>query len=224
MSGAPFDLEVCEGLSVDLIEFATGTLTGRDRSRVLEHLAACARCRNELESLARVADAMLEFAPSAEPSWGFDQRLIERYRLEYPRATRRRLSTVGKVAAAVILLSAGVALGAIVTSHHPASPSVASRAPVNAQLTSHGAVLGHVFLSGSHPEWLYMTFNDQGSSRPVWCRVTLANGVVEDLGRFTLTGGYGAWGAPVDPGTSRVTEAQVTDGAGHVLASADLST
>ena len=57
----------CEEISSDLIEFATGTLTGRSRTRVLEHLATCAHCRSELESLAAVADALLELAPAAEP-------------------------------------------------------------------------------------------------------------------------------------------------------------
>jgi len=223
MSGAPSHPSGCEEFSTELIEFATGTLAGRDRARVLEHLAACARCRSEVESLARVADAMLELAPTAEPSWGFDQRLIERYRLESPRAPRRRLSIMGQIAAVVILIGAGAGVGTFLDSHRPSTPPPTSAAPLTAELTSHGVVLGHVFLSGSQPAWLYMTFSERGWSQPVWCRVTLRNGDVKSLGSFSLTSGYGAWSARVDATANQIAEAQVTDGSGHVLATARLA-
>jgi hypothetical protein len=223
MSDERSEIDACDQVSMDLIEFSVGTLTGRSRSRVLEHLATCASCRGELESLAVVADAMLDFAPTAEPSWGFEQRLVERYRADVPRATPRRLTTMSLLVAAALLLVLGVAVGTYVTSRHTPSPAAQSSPPVTAQLTSHGEVLGHVFISAGHPTWLYMTFDDVGWSGEAWCRITLKSGIVKDLGSFSLKDGYGAWTAQVNVAASQIAQAQVTTATGHVLASAALT-
>src|SRR5277367_3173993 len=93
MNGQPEKSMQCEALSDDLIEFDLGTLSGRQRSLVLDHLETCAHCDAELESLAAVTDTMLWLAPEAEPSLGFETRLIERFR----NSDRRRLSTRRRV-------------------------------------------------------------------------------------------------------------------------------
>jgi hypothetical protein len=59
-----------------LAELATGALAGDERARVLEHLAACAACRQELAELTRAADALLMFAPRVEPPPGFESRVL----------------------------------------------------------------------------------------------------------------------------------------------------
>ena len=64
-------------MSDDLIEFALGTLSGRRRAAVLDHLETCAHCNAEVESLADVTDKLLWLAPEAEPSLGFETRVIE---------------------------------------------------------------------------------------------------------------------------------------------------
>ena len=71
----------CEAMSDDLIEFALGTLSGRSRAVVLDHLETCAHCDAEVWSpWPTSTDKMLWLAPEAEPSLGFETRLIERYR------------------------------------------------------------------------------------------------------------------------------------------------
>jgi len=80
VSHVPERSKECEALSDDLIEFALGTLSGRSRSLVLDHLETCAHCNAESESLADVADTMLWLAPDAEPPLGFETRVIERFR------------------------------------------------------------------------------------------------------------------------------------------------
>jgi hypothetical protein len=64
----------------DLIEFALGTLSGRSRALVLDHLETCAHCTAESEALADAADTLLWLAPEAEPPLGFETRVIERFR------------------------------------------------------------------------------------------------------------------------------------------------
>jgi hypothetical protein len=216
--------DVCEDISSDLIEFALGTLTGRSRSRVLEHLATCAHCRGELESLAAVADALLELAPVAEPPLGFEQRLVERYRGEAPRQrAHRRVRLMSLAAAALVLVTLGFVVGNAVTSRDSTSPTTAVAPPLTAQFTSQGHVLGNVFVSSSDPAWIYMTFEEGNWSGTAWCRVTMKSGVVKELGNFSLTNGYGAWDAQINAPGNQIATAQVTNASGQVLATANLT-
>ena len=61
----------------ELAELALGVLTGRDRARDLAHVDSCPHCADELEQLARTADAVVRVAPEVEPPLGFEVRLFE---------------------------------------------------------------------------------------------------------------------------------------------------
>src|SRR5450631_2570995 len=130
MSHIPMESSKCDAISDDLIEFAIGTLSGRSRSLVLDHLETCAHCDAELESLASVADTMLWLAPEAEPSLGFETRLIERYRSGDVRrqSTRRRRASVFAMAAVLVAL-AGFGVDAMVTAHGATNASSATVRP-----------------------------------------------------------------------------------------------
>src|SRR5271155_1475493 len=100
----------------DLIEFALGTLSGRSRAAVLDHLQTCAHCNAEVESLADVTDKLLWLGPPAAPPLGFETRLIERYRGGDTRRRTTRRQRVGVLAvAAMVAAVLGVSVGAIVT-------------------------------------------------------------------------------------------------------------
>ncbi|HEX4081496.1 MAG TPA: zf-HC2 domain-containing protein, partial [Acidimicrobiales bacterium] len=79
----------CLAIHDDLAALATGTLTGRDRSAVLEHLEGCPACVTELEELAATVDALMELVPDATPPDGFADRTVALMRAE-PSATVRR--------------------------------------------------------------------------------------------------------------------------------------
>jgi hypothetical protein len=130
---------------------------------------------------------------------------------------------VGILAAALVLAVAAVVFGTGFRTHQ-ASRSASSAPPATAALTSHGQVLGHVFLSRGTPSWLTMTIVDPHWSGTAWCSVHFANGRVESLGRFSVLDGVGAWSAQVPAGSARVISATVTDEYGSVLASAALPT
>src|SRR5688500_16102536 len=90
-------------------DLALGDLAGSDRAGVMAHLATCQECRRYVDELASSADALLILAPEAEPSEGFESRVLAAVR--EPRARSKRW--VAAVAAAA-LLGAGVAwLGAM---------------------------------------------------------------------------------------------------------------
>jgi predicted anti-sigma-YlaC factor YlaD len=211
------DPEVCEDIRMELAEFALGTLSGRDRAQVLEHLDSCPGCSAEMASLSSVADSMLQLAPEADPTPGFELRIVERLNVETPHRSRRRVRGIAQLAAAAVLLAAlGVGGGFVLGNHRGASPSTALLAP-------NGRDLGQVFVTTGSPSWIYMIVGDDNWSGVVSCRVVLKNGVTETVGSFALAGGYGAWSAEVNAAGSQVKTAQVVDAHGGVIASATLS-
>lgn len=221
MSHGPQESKKCAAISDDLIEFALGTLTGRSRSLVLDHLESCAHCDAELESLASVADTMLWLAPEAEPSLGFETRLIERYRssdVRRPSMRRRRASVFAM--AAVLVALAGFGVDAMVTTHGATNNPSATVRPISGRLTSHGHVVGQVTISLGSPSWMIMNVDRGSLSGVVWCEVTLDNGRTENIGKFTLANGYGSWIAPIRAAGSSVRSARLVNASGAVIAQA----
>lgn len=214
----------CDAIHDDVIEFALGTLSGRSRSLVLDHLETCSHCNAELESLTRVMDAMLWLAPEAEPSVGFESRVIERHRLSSDRrrfapSRGARLLAVAAVLVAVLGIGAGVLA---TTGGGPARPLATAR-PITGELMSDGHVVGHVSISFGSPSWMIMDVEAGQLSGVVWCQVTLADGHIETVGKFALAHGYGSWIAPVTAG-SRVQSARLVNANGTVLARASFAT
>ncbi len=215
----------CGQVRDDLSEFALGTLAGRDRSRVLDHVTTCAACRAELETLSLAADALLNLAPASEPPVGFEVRLMQRLRAETPRrATRHRRRDAMLVAAALALLIAGFSIGRAPWRHASTTAIGVNAAPRSAELTSHGRVVGHVWLSPGPAPWIYMTLDQGHWSGTAWCEVTLATGRALAVGTFSLKNGYGAWAAPINGAQAAVASARVTGANDVVLASANLTT
>ncbi len=212
----------CVEFRDDVAELALGTVTGRRRSHVLEHVTSCDSCRDELASLSDVTDALLLLSPAAEPPLGFEQRVIDRYRTEPTlrgRPRQHRFVLLG--VAAVILAVLSFVVGSMASAPH-GSPPAAIAAPVTAHLTSGGHVRGQVILSAGNPSWVTMSLNDPGWSGTAWCNVRLKNGRIESVGSFPVVNGYGAWSAEVHASAGQVVSANVTDDYGTVLASATL--
>jgi hypothetical protein len=221
MNHTPEESVKCEALSDDLIEFALGTLSGRSRSVVLDHLESCSHCDAESEALASIADSMLWLAPEAEPPLGFESRLIERYRSTDVRGSssgRRRV--VVFALAAVLVAVLGIGVDAIVTNNGRTDNNLATSRPLTGHLMADGSVVGQVSISSGHPSWMIMDVDAGTLSGAVWCQVTLANGRVVTVGKFTLSNGYGSWIAPVKDSGSRVRSARIVNSNGKVLATA----
>jgi hypothetical protein len=208
----------------DLIEFALGTLSGRSRALVLDHLETCAHCTAESEALADAADTLLWLAPEAEPPLGFETRVIERFRgtgagRQIDR--RRRLSLFA--VAALLVAVMGVGIGAVATQGGGNHPSATQR-PMTGRLVSDGHVLGDVTISAGSPSWMIMDVDTGKISGVVWCEVTLANGRSETVGKFTISHGYGSWVAPIKASGRDVRSARIVNGEGTVLAQATFAT
>lgn len=233
MSADTADPRQCELIQDELAELALGALDGRTRSEALEHVGSCPRCRATLEHLSGVTDSLLQLAPEVEPPLGFELRLVDKLHAadaENPPATERarqrwfrRASPL--VAAAAVLLLLGIGLGSLLTSpgaknhQHSASTDLTTAA-----LTSHGHVLGEVMTSPGNPAWMFMTINEDASSGTVRCEITLAGGTIKTVGEFTLSNGYGAWGAPLTSSAADVRSARLVAADGTVVASAQFPT
>ncbi len=225
MSGNVEDSRACESIEDELTELSLGTLFGRCRSEVLDHVESCSHCTTTLERLSTAADALLLLAPEIEPPLGFELRLAEKLQAPATRPRPRRLLRASVLsAAAMIIVALGFVIGARATPHDVNHPGQSASVDLTgANLTSHGQVLGKVVISRGSPAWMFMTINGDAWSGTVTCEVTLAGGKVETIGVFRLSGGYGAWGAPLTSPASTVRSARLIAPNGAVLASAQLS-
>lgn len=82
--------------------------------------------------------------------------------------------------------------------------------------------MGHVWAWPGRPSWLYMDVEvQQHTGMTVTCQVQQADGTMVTVGTFTLSNGYGHWGAPAP--ISKGEKARLVDSEGTVLASATLA-
>jgi anti-sigma-K factor RskA len=226
------DSRQCDEFSDNLAELALGILTGRARAATLAHVDSCAHCAEELEQLARAADAVVSVAPELEPTVGFEVRLFNRMGLpEAPAPESRRPRPIRwmaasprwalAAAAAVIALAVGLSVG---WSFHSSSTGRTAGAPVaEAALTLHGATVGNVATYGGSTPWMIVTLADSSAHGTLACEVVTANGVVYKVGTFSADYGYAAWDAPLRVAPQDVRKAEVVSSDGTVIATATLS-
>lgn len=226
----------CAAVEPDLAELALGSLAGKPRAAALAHLDSCARCSAEVEDLSAAADELLLLAPRMEPSAGFEARVFEQLGLRHrpPRwrtwLTERPRLVLGVGALAVL---AAFGTGTLVAGHpttsgKPASPGAGSSydasAPIEtANFVSDGRAVGQVMVYAGNPTWLFMYVDNHAWQGELNCQVVLANGPTVTIGHFWPTQGKGAWGASVSQPAGRLRVAQITNAAGQVLATANLT-
>jgi hypothetical protein len=212
----------CASFEDDLVSIALGIAAGRRREEVLNHLEHCPTCSAELAKLSLVADTLLELAPDVEPPLGFESRLARRLESVRPSRvpTRRRGSRVVAIAA-VLSVILGVGLGVLFSSQLGTRnvPSALGH-PTEAILSSNGHVVGNVILSSDSTPWMIMTIDKGWWSGTVTCEAVLADGKVETVGTYSLSGAYSAWGAPLTAPVGQVRGARLIAANGTVLASA----
>jgi anti-sigma factor RsiW len=187
-------------------ELVLGTLDGSQRAAVVGHLATCAACRTEVEELTRVTDALWLSAPEAEPGPGFETRVLRALGGE-PARTRGALRRVLAVAAGILLLVAGMAVGSVRTARpaQAAGPMLdESRAPV-----------GHAVVAAGAVPYVFVTVDSWGHSGDYVVEVVRDDGSHVAVAPIHLAGGRGAAGARLPVPYRDVRAVWVTDAA-HV--------
>ena len=66
----------CADVEAVAAELALGLLGGPERAEALAHIDGCAHCRVLVDELSVTADELLLLAPGAEPSSGFEARVL----------------------------------------------------------------------------------------------------------------------------------------------------
>jgi hypothetical protein len=229
MSDVPHE-HGCTEYAPHLAELALGILTGRPRAVTLAHVESCPRCADELEQLSRAADSVVLVAPEMEPPMGFEVRLFSEMGLADTPARRSFAPRwVLATAAAVVALAVGLGIGLSTGSSPHAHNSLAIGSAPGDKLISETALIqdgkrvGHVFLYGGATPWMYMTLDDSAVHGHVTCRVVTLTGVTRNVGSFTASNGYGAWGAPIPVAPQDVRTAEVVSPGGVVIAAASPS-
>ena len=219
MSGDVLNPGPCSAMADDLPLLALGTLSGRSRSAVLDHVESCAHCRAELEQLSVVAETLQQLTPEVQPPLGFESRLLER--LQGEATPRRRSRRLVLLSAAAVLVVVSLGVGVLV---HRWTAGVSDRsvatAPATAELTSGGKVVGSVLVAPGSPAWMLVTVEGGRWQGTVSCEVTLADGRVATVGTFSLAGGYPSWAVALPATGGGVRSARLIDSNGATVASA----
>ena len=139
------------------------------------------------------------------------------------RAARRWLPLAAAAAAIALVFGfGGWAMGLTSQNGPTATPQAAASPLLHGTLVSADRkAMGHVWAWPGKPSWLYMDVEvQQHTGMTVTCQVQQADGTTVTVGTFTLSNGYGHWGAPAPVGTGE--KARLVDSDGTVLASATL--
>jgi anti-sigma-K factor RskA len=140
-----------------------------------------------------------------------------------PGRPRNRLSRrlLAAAAVAVALIGGGVGWG-LRDATAPASSSAQAALSTAALVTSDHQNVGQVFVYNRSPWWAYMSVNMEGEGNAtVTCQLQMANGNFQNVGKFRLTDGYGAWGSsPYTAGPGAILGARLLSANGTVLATA----
>jgi len=213
-------------------ELALGVLTGRERAEALAHLDHCEACREHVRQLTMTGEQMLGLLPTAEPSAGFETRVMDRLGLAAPAPQpvrhRRRRPVWGHgfsprrvlAAAAVVVALLGAALGG--WGLHASTAPAASASLTSATLVAsndHDHV-GQVFVFNGQPRWMYMSVDLESGNDTVICQLVGADGHITTVGSFRLADGYGSWGSPAWTGDGSPVGARLVTANGTVLATA----
>jgi hypothetical protein len=223
----------CELYAEDLAELALGTLAGRQRVAVLQHVDSCLRCAEEVETLSHALDSLVQIAPDVEPPLGFEVRLFERLGLAAPQPVRRRgprrvpvptrrARNAFLAAAAAIVAVAGFAVGHLIET--PAPAPTQSAAITGVLQSGNGQTMGQVVVTSTRPAWLYMYVEGDSHAQQVRCELRLADGKFDVVGTFWTERGYGTWSSALTVPASQVAGARLVSMSGATLATANLAT
>jgi hypothetical protein len=218
----------CAQLKDAAPELALGILPGDERAAALAHLDDCPGCREEVSSLAGLTDQLLVLTPRAEPSPGFEQRVLASLATDTTRpACKARARATRPIALAGLALVACIALTAVLWwGGRSSTPSLAT-APMR---TDTGAVVGQVYLhrdapavlSMSLPGWADRVGGYGGTPATYELRIERRDGPAK-LIPMTMSPNA-SWATTLDVDPDAITTVAVLDSQGRVWCRAQFAT
>ena len=199
-------------------EIALGIVSGSERASALAHIGDCAACRRLVDELSTVADPLLLLAPEAEPSIGFESRVLaatadpDRARPATLRRRRPRFAIVRAVAAAAVVLTAaasGLAVGRLIERDHDAVRTAVA-------VTAGGKSTCRAFAYGEKQAWVFVSLQAPREWTADYTVeiTTEGGGRAATVGHLRLQGGEGSLGTVVDVAASRLRAVRVLDASG----------
>lgn len=220
-----------------LAELCLGHADPRSQEKVAAHLEGCASCRTRYDELAAAAEAVLPAAPWVAPPAGFETRVLaaldgQPRRAFEPAGGDEAARSVGRgrptrqpVRRRTVLLAAaagllGLASGAGVTAYLGRTPEPVEDPWAAPLLTSDGVQVGAVRQGyDDRGPVLVVTVPGGRPGLAVTCLLELADGRVENRGRWTLSAERAnSWVVPL--GEEEVARVDLVTGTGSVWASA----
>jgi hypothetical protein len=187
-------------------EVALGIATGEERARVLEHIAGCTGCRQEIAELAQVADSLLLLAPEEEPPAGFESRVLRR--IDQPRRSfRRRFAIMGAAASLALVVGGGGVLLMLGEDRRLADHYRDALAGANGDyfgvvdlFDEGGEEAGDVFVYEGDPSWVFVSFSEVETPGEYGIQVVTREGERLEGGSFEISAEKRTWGGelPVD--------------------------
>jgi hypothetical protein len=186
---------ICDEVLELAPELALGIVAGDERADAVAHLAGCPACRSAVESFSGVADAVLLAAPEAEPTLGFEDRVLASLGPAKPRRRWIALGVAGAVAASLV---GGIVVGRVASKRHEtrldreyvAALKVLGGSSLRAARLHDpsGTDRGEVFAYQGHPSWLFV----EAADTSVEGAVVTADG--QELGRLHVANGHASLG------------------------------
>lgn len=212
----------CQQYRERAAELALDVLPGRERAGVLAHLDGCAGCRDTVSALTATADRLVELLPGAQPSVGFEHRVLTALAPPSPR-TRRWLAPAAAALLAIALVAGGWYLGR--TYHDVPASETDARAGVRTVMfaplmATSDREIGYAYAYPGQPSWIYMSVDGDTTSGLVRCELQRRDGSTAPIGTFPLANGQGWWGGPAAIDHDTLASARLITSDGRTLATA----
>jgi hypothetical protein len=186
----------CDEVRALTAELSLGVAAGEDRARAVHHLEHCARCREEVGDLAEVLDELLLLAPEREPPPGFESLVLTKMN---PRRLGRRWQRILALSAAACV-AAAIGAGAVWMGtgedRRTAESFRAALERAGGQYfgveflhTGSGGRVGHAFVYGGAPSWVFVVVKDPSESGSFNVEVITHQNEVVPAGTLELSAG-----------------------------------
>ncbi len=201
------------------VEFALGTLDGRQRAELAAHVNECLECSRDIANLVNVVDDLTLAAPDGEPSGGFESRVLASIAAEGAPPHSRRWGVLLAAAAALVVVSA--TLGAILAS--PGVTPSASAAVVERPLWSHHQKVGTIYAQLGAASWMVVVSSQRSREHFVDCVGVTTTGRVVNLGGFSYGTGFASWSVGLPVPAKNLREIRLESPSGTVVATSGTS-
>lgn len=200
----------CDDVRAVTAELSLGVAAGEDRARAVHHLEHCARCRGEVGEFAEVLDELLLLAPEREPPPGFESLVLAKMDSQRPRHRWQKILALSAAACIAAAIGAGTVWMGTGEDRRTAESFRSALERAGGQYfgveflhTGDGQRVGHAFVYGGAPSWVFVVLKDSSQSGSFDVEVVTHRDEVIPVGTLELGSG--------DPGAGLTLPVELRD-------------